>query len=236
MNNYLSRYSKITDKNPREIILLKSLPCIYGKCSFCNYILDNSTDTNEIYLTNIEVISQITGEFGVLEVINSASVFELPETTLSVIRKKVVDKQIKILYFEAFHGYINRLQDIRDYFAGCDVRFRIGLETFDDEFRNRIYNKPFRIDNIDELSKEFYSCLLLICVKGQTRRQILNDIEMSGKYFRETIINVFIENTTDVKRDGDLVSWFLNDVYPHIKEKKYIEILLDNKDFGVFVQ
>ena len=38
------RYSKIENKNKREIVLLKSFPCKYGKCKFCNYIEDNSTD------------------------------------------------------------------------------------------------------------------------------------------------------------------------------------------------
>ena len=28
------RYNKITDKHPREIVLIKSYPCKYGKCSF----------------------------------------------------------------------------------------------------------------------------------------------------------------------------------------------------------
>ena len=36
-----NRYSKIVKKNPREIVLLKGKPCIYGKCNFCNYIEDN---------------------------------------------------------------------------------------------------------------------------------------------------------------------------------------------------
>ena len=44
-----SRYSKILEKNQREIVLLKSFPCSYGKCSFCNYINDNSLNEDEMY-------------------------------------------------------------------------------------------------------------------------------------------------------------------------------------------
>ncbi len=40
---------------------------------------------------NREVLSNVTGEFGVLEVIDSASCFELPEETLGDI-KNVVEK------------------------------------------------------------------------------------------------------------------------------------------------
>lgn len=81
------RYNKIENKHKREIVLLKSFPCKYGKCSFCNYIEDNSIDENEINRVNLEVLKEITGEYGVLEVINSGSVFELPKQTLAEIKK-----------------------------------------------------------------------------------------------------------------------------------------------------
>ena len=68
------RYSKVEGKFQREIVLLKSFPCAYGKCSFCNYIEDNSNNEEEINEVNLEVLKEITGEFGILEVINSGSV------------------------------------------------------------------------------------------------------------------------------------------------------------------
>ena len=42
------RYSKVEGKFQREIVLLKSFSCAYGKCSFCNYIEDNSNNEEEI--------------------------------------------------------------------------------------------------------------------------------------------------------------------------------------------
>ena len=94
------RYNKIENKHKREIVLLKSFPCKYGKCSFCNYIEDNSIDENEINRVNLEVLKEITGEYGVLEVINSGSVFELPKQTLAEIKKIVIEKNIKTLYLK----------------------------------------------------------------------------------------------------------------------------------------
>ncbi|MFR0986459.1 MAG: ECF transporter S component [Frisingicoccus sp.] len=38
----MERYSRITNKNQREIVLLKAKPCAWGKCRFCDYIDDNS--------------------------------------------------------------------------------------------------------------------------------------------------------------------------------------------------
>ena len=90
------RYNKIKDKHQREIVLLKSFPCKYGKCSFCNYIEDNSLNEEEIDRVNFEVLKEITGEYGVLEVINSGSVFELTPKTLAEIKRIVIEKILKL--------------------------------------------------------------------------------------------------------------------------------------------
>ena len=44
----MDRYSELTNNNQREIVLLKDFPCVCGKCSFCDYILDNSNFEDEI--------------------------------------------------------------------------------------------------------------------------------------------------------------------------------------------
>ncbi|MGL5099278.1 MAG: radical SAM protein, partial [Fusobacteriaceae bacterium] len=98
-----NRYSKIDEENRREIVLLKSYPCAYGKCSFCNYIEDNTRDEKLMESVNFETLDEVTGEYGSLEVINSGSVFELPRTTLEKIREIVEKKNIGILYFEIYY-------------------------------------------------------------------------------------------------------------------------------------
>ena len=231
------RYNKITDKHQREIVLLKSLPCRYGKCSFCNYIEDNSTDIDKIDRVNLEVLKNITGEFGSLEVINSGSVFEITPNTLSEIKRIVMEKNIKVLYFEIYYGYINLLDKIRDYFKGVEVRFRMGLETFDNDFRINCYNKNFHLEEKDYLmlSERLYSVCLLVCTKGQTREMITRDIELGLKYFKNITINIFIDNGTVVKRDNELVKWFVGK-YSYLTEDDRVELLIDNKDLGVFEQ
>ena len=231
------RYNKIENKHKREIVLLKSFPCKYGKCSFCNYIEDNSIDENEINRVNLEVLKEITGEYGVLEVINSGSVFELPKQTLAEIKKIVIEKNIKTLYFEIYYGYTKRLNEIRNYFEGIDIRFRMGLETFDNEYRIKDYNKNFTLNEnqLIELGKEVYSVCLLICTKGQTKEMIKRDIELGLKYFKGITINIFIDNGTIVKRDNELVKWFVEN-YSYLINDERIELLIDNKDLGVFEQ
>lgn len=231
------RYNKITDKHQREIVLLKSFPCKYGKCSFCNYIEDNSLDEKEIDNVNMEVLKEITGEYGVLEVINSGSVFELTPKTLEEIKRVVIEKNIKVLYFEIYYGYIKRLEEIKKYFSGVEIRFRMGVETFDNEFRIKVYNKNFVMeeDEIAEVSKKLFSVCLLVCVKGQTREMIEKDIEIALKNFKGVTINIFINNGTIIERDEELVKWFI-EKYSYLTSDDRVELLLDNKDLGVFEQ
>ena len=231
------RYNKITDKHQREIVLLKSFPCKYGKCSFCNYIEDNSLDEEEIDNVNMEVLKEITGEYGVLEVINSGSVFELTPKTLEEIKRIVKEKNIKILYFEIYYGYIKRIEEIKKYFSGVEIRFRMGIETFDNNFRVKVYNKNFILEEkeIIEISKKLFSVCLLICVKGQTKEMIENDIKIALENFQGVTINIFINNGTVIERDNELVKWFI-EKYSYLALDDRVELLLDNKDLGVFEQ
>ena len=55
----IERYSKITNKNQREICLLQGFPCAWGKCAFCDYIADNSRDEASMVELNHRVLDQI---------------------------------------------------------------------------------------------------------------------------------------------------------------------------------
>lgn len=230
-----NRYSKITNKNKREIVLLKGKPCIYGKCSFCNYIEDNSLDEERNNKINLDVLSRITGEYGALEVINSGSVFELPLVTLEKIREVVYEKNIKILWFEAYYIYKNRLEEMREFFRGVEVRYKVGIETFDENFRNNVLNKDLYYSDIKELSDYFENICLMVGIFGQTEEMIRKDIEIGLRNFKRLTINVFIDNGTSIKRDNSLCKWFSKE-FKYLEAYENVEILNDNKDFGVYEQ
>jgi len=183
----------------------------------------------------MEVLKNVTGEYGILEVINSGSVFEIPQKSLLEIKTIATDRNIKILYFEFYYGYVKRLNEIIYYFNNFEVRFIMGLETFDNNFRINVYNKNFRLNNEDylSLSKKVFSICLLVCVKGQSREMIDNDIALGLKYFRHITVNVFIDNGTSVTADPELKSWFV-DKYSFLKSDPRVDFLVDNKDLGVF--
>lgn len=227
----MDRYSKVINKNLREIVLLKALPCIWGKCAFCDYIDDNDDNIAEINKLNKEVLNNITGEFGVLEVINSGSCFEIPRESLEYIKKIVVEKKIKKLFLESHWCYKNRLQEMRDFF-GIEIIFKIGVETFDNSFRNLVLNKNANFKTVDEVKESFQSVCLLVGIKGQTKEMIKRDINLVLENFKYATINVFINNSTEIKRDEELVQWF-TDNFKYLEDYQYIEVLYNNTDFGV---
>lgn len=227
----MDRYSEIINKNQREIVLLKSFPCRWGKCSFCDYILDNSNSEDEINKLNFEVLNNITGKYKVLEVINSGSCFELPEATLYKIKEIIKEKKIKKLFLESHWSYKNRIQEMRDFFE-IPITFKIGVESFDYDFRNNFLNKNAKFKSVEELKKYFDSPCIMIGIKGQTKDMIDKDMEIVLNNFDHATINVFVNNTSDIKRDDELVSWFI-EKYKFLDDNPKIEVLYNNTDFGV---
>ncbi|MFX0549183.1 radical SAM protein [Hathewaya histolytica] len=227
----MERYSVIHNKNNREIVLLKGFPCVWGKCAFCDYITDNSDDVEEINNINFNILDKVTGKYGVLEVINSGSCFELPKETLEKIKNIVKEKNIKKLFFESHWCYRKRLKQMREFF-NIPIIFKIGIETFDDFFRNEVLNKNTKFENYEDVLKEFKSVCLLIGIKGQTKEMIKKDIAIVEENFPFATINIFTENSTSLKRDEELIKWFLKE-YNYLEEKNNIEVLYENTDFGV---
>lgn len=227
----MDRYSKITNKNRREIVLLKAFPCAWGKCAFCDYIDDNSRNENEMIVLNAQVLENVTGEFGVLEVIDSASCFELPKPTLALIRQIVWEKHIERLFFESHWMYRRQLQKMRDY-MGVPITYKIGVETFDNDFRQRVLNKNADFKTPEEVAEYFDSPCIMVGIQGQTKEMIDRDMEILKTYFKLGTVNVYTNNTTAIKKDDALISWFRNK-YKYLDDDPAIEVLYENTDFGV---
>lgn len=227
----MKRYDVITKKRPREIVLLKSKPCQWSKCTFCDYIHDNSTDETAIIETNQDILSLITGELQTLEVINSGSCFELPTETLKDIRTVVEDKGIKLLYFESHYMYRHRLKEIRDFFA-IPIVFKCGIETFDVGFRNDVLKKGITETDPEKIAQYFSSICLMVGIKGQTTEMITRDVSLAVKHFDHVCVNVYVDNSTEIVADPQLISWF-EDKYLYLEQDPHVEVLWHNTDFGV---
>ncbi|MBN2656932.1 MAG: hypothetical protein JXR86_07710 [Spirochaetales bacterium] len=227
----MNRYSVLENKIRREILLLKGRPCLWGKCRFCDYIEDNSIDEELCNSINARLLDKVTGEFGVLEIINSGNIFELPQATLFQIKRTIIEKEIHTLFFEAHWMYRNRLETMREFF-GIECIVKTGLESFDRHFREKQLNKGFDFSDISELQKYFDSVCLLVGVEGQTREMIDLDIKKADRYFKHFTVNVFIENSTSIKPDFELREWFRNN-YLFLNDMEKCDVLWANTDFGV---
>lgn len=227
----MDRYSEINNKNKREIVLLKGFPCKWGKCSFCDYTLDNDSDEDDMNRLNFEVLENVTGKYKVLEVINSGSCFELPKNTLDRIKSIIIEKNIDKLFLESHWCYKNRLDEMRRFF-NIPIIFKTGVESFDYNFRNNFLKKNAKFKTVDELKTYFDSPCMMVGIKGQTKEMIDKDMDIVLNNFEHATINVFINNTSSIKRDEELVTWF-KEKYKFLDENEKIEVLYNNTDFGV---
>lgn len=229
----MERYSVITEKQKREIVLLRGSGCVYRKCPFCDYHLDCSADEEENFALNRSVLSRVTGKYGNLEVINSGSVFELDENTLAAIQALCADKKISVLHFESHYLYRAQIPALRERFRGVSLKMKLGLETFDYELRERVLAKGIAERDPARIAKNFDEANFLFGITGQTKESMHRDIELGLTYFERICINLMCENSTPVQPDERVIGTFLNELYPLFHDDERVDILIDNLDFGV---
>jgi len=226
----LQRYARITTKQPREFCLLQGQGCRWGQCAYCDYHTDTSPDPYEV---NAPVLAQVTGAFGVLDVINSGSCMELDDQTLAGIAAVIREKSIHTVWFEAHYMYHPRLPAFAARFADVRVRFRTGIETFDGVQREAWHKGvPAKVTPAD-VAKHFDGICLLIGIAGQSREAISRDIETGLALFDYISINAFVENSTPLRRDASIVDWFAERWMPVLQDNPKVEILRHNTDLGV---
>ena len=227
------RYGIIREKDPREIVLLRGKGCFYKKCTFCDYHLDACSDDDANVALNRDVLKQVTGEYGNLEVINSGSFHELGEKTLSLIRETVREKGIRVLHFEAHYLVRNKIAALREFFPGVEVRLRVGLESFNEDLREGYLKKGMPGVTPEEVARYFQEANFMVGLKGQTLEMMKKDVELGLRYFRRITLNVMCDNTTPIKPDQGVIDVFMREIYPKYKDDVRVDILIHNTDFTV---
>ena len=226
----MDRYALIHTKMPREFVLLQGTGCRWRKCTFCDYHEDVSNDP---YAINEPVLRQVTGQYGVLDIINSGSAMELDTHSIEHIKDVVRERKIHTLWFEAHYMYRHRLSEFARMFSPAEVKFRCGVETFDGQLR-KSWNKGINEDvTAKDVAQYFQGVCLLCCVEGQTKEQIMDDLAKAEEHFEYYSVNLFCNNTTPMRRDHALARWFETEVYPMLADNPKVEVLLNNTDLGV---
>ena len=226
----MQRYALIHDKFPREFVLLQGTGCRWGKCTFCDYHKDVSNNPFEV---NRQALINVTGQYGVLDVINSGSAMELDKDTITLIKQIIAEKMIHTIWFEAHYMYRAHLEKFASQFAPVSVKFRCGIETFDADLRDKWVKGVGRDVSAADIAKYFQGVCLLCGTNGESKEHVLSDIELAKNYFEYISVNLFNVNSTAIKPDADLQEWFKNEVYPLIKDDSQIEVLINNTDLGV---
>ena len=233
--NHLIRYSVITEKNPREIVLLRGNGCKWRRCKFCDYHLDFNLNPQLNYELNEKVLEYVTGRFKHLEVINSGSFSDLDKNTMNLIKEICVKKEITYLYFECHWNdrhYIQRTKkELND--LGITLKIKGGVETFDMKYRESVFCKGIDTESPEEIAKYYDQVCLLFGVTGQTQLSMEKDIETGLKYFNRVCVNIMVNNSTQIKPDKQVISIFTDNIYPKYKNNSRVDILLNNTDFGV---
>ena len=226
----MERYSLITTGMKREFILLQGTGCRWKKCTFCDYYEDVSENPFEI---NKQVLGNVTGIYGVLDIINSGSCQEYDEETIRLIQKTTAEKNISSLWFESHWIYRNTLESFRKLFPSADVHFRCGAETFNPKLRTS-WNKGIAEDvTPEDIRKYFDGVCLLVGIKGQTREDIMKDVEIAERLFDYYSVNLFCPNSTATERDDELAEIFIREIAPIIRRSPKAEVLIENTDLGV---
>lgn len=233
--NELARYSVIDDKCPREIVLLRGNGCKWKKCSFCDYHLDFSPDETANFKLNREILSNVTGIYGELEVVNSGSMADLDTATVNLIKSICKSKNIHTVHIESH--WMHRAQIMRaksDFLQdGIILKSKIGLETFDYDFRENVLIKGIGEHNPEVIAHFFDEANLLQGLCGQNINTLKNDIETGLKYFERVCINIMTPNSTPVRPDAGLIKQLAAKVYPLYADNDKVDILMNNTDFGI---
>ena len=229
------RYSIIGEKNKREIVMLRGQGCVWRRCRFCDYHLDQSTNTEENYTLNEAQLNKVTGLYKKLEVINSGSFTDLDAGTIRKIKSTCQEKQITQLHFECHWIHRNKVPHLKADFqsSGITVKIKTGVETFNSLFRESYLDKGITTDKPEEIAAYFDECCLLFGLPGQTVDSMLADINTGLEHFERICINIMQKNTTPIKPDPMVIKTFTKHIYPQYKDDPRIDILMENTDFGV---
>ena len=231
----MQRYSVITEKNPREIVLLRGQGCRYRRCAFCDYHQDASCDEHANLKINTEALSHVTGKYGTLEVVNSGSFCELDSSTMKAIIATCKAKNIATIHFKCHWLYRKFIPALRESFAqvGTQVKMKIGVETFDATYREEIMKKGIKESDPAKIAQGFNECCLLFGLPGQSYESMLEDIETGLKHFERICVNIMVENNAPLQPDEEVRQIFADKIYPLYKDNPRVDILLHNTDFGV---
>ena len=230
-----ARYAVTPDKNPHEIVMLRGNGCIWRRCRFCDYHLDFSVDENAAFELNQKVLSCVEGKYPLLEIINSGSFCDLDERTMNLIFETAREKNIRELSFECHWIHREKIAEFRQRVKseGFSLRIKMGVETFDELFRESYLDKGMRGALPEDIARYADDVCLLQGIPGQSAESMKSDIETALKYFKRCCVNIMTANSARIAPDPRVIAIFRTEILPLYKDNDRVDILMENSDWGL---
>lgn len=230
-----ARYSITPGSNPHEIVMLRGSGCKWRKCRFCDYHLDFSKDEDENFALNQKVLSCVEGKYPLLEVINSGSFCDIDERTMLLIFETARAKNIRELSFECHWIHRDKIAAFRKRVAseGFLLRIKMGVETFDELFRESYLDKGMKGATPADIAEYADDVCLLQGIPAQTAESMKRDIDTALAFFKRVCVNIMTENSAKIPPDPRVISIFRNEVFPLYAENPRVDIIMDNSAWGL---
>jgi len=141
----------------RIVVVLQGFPCSWGRCSFCPFYLEQSTNLSEIIERNRTIISraiEICSREPVnrVTVFNGGSFFEMPLAIIEMLRPLTRGRVIDIESRPEFVS-LESLQIVDSLLDPRELVVRVGLEVFDESLRNGVLNKGIPQSEVERLAR-----------------------------------------------------------------------------------
>ena len=148
--------------SPRLVLILKGLPCSYGRCVFCPFVLEQG-NLREVLEVNDKLIAEaveLVKKHGVkrVSIFNGGSFFELPVDTVIKLSNLTHGRVVDIESIPAFIT-AESIEHIYRLLRPKLLVVRVGFEVFDENIRFKL-GKVFpntEVYRISELAKKLRS-------------------------------------------------------------------------------
>ncbi len=141
----------------RLVLVLRGLPCAWGRCTFCPFALEQSVNVGEVIEANRRIIREarrLAGECkpSRISVFNGSSFYELPVDTLTALRPLTEGRVVDI---ESRPEYLS-LETLASTIRLLGARLlvvRVGVEVWDERLRNEYLRKGISREEVLRVSR-----------------------------------------------------------------------------------
>lgn len=180
--------------SPRLVLVLRGLPCSYGRCRFCPFALEQGglravLETNEALLREARAVAEEVDPERV-SVFNGGSFYELP---LAVVQKLAPITRGRVVDVESIPGFVTEesVEATYELLKPRSLVIRVGFEVYDEGLRRKL-GKDFpnsEVRRLSELARELRSrgldvrvlSYVLFGIEGVPEEKVVESVEELGR-------------------------------------------------------